>query len=70
MEKFFSCCLFSPHSHIIKISNAAAVADKLTRIIWAGKCLFRLLVVLDKCKKKGTIEASRLFSKELFGERL
>ena len=32
--------------------------------------MFHLLVVPDKCKKKGTIEASRLFSKELFGERL
>ena len=26
----FSCCLFFPHSDIIKISNAAAGADKLT----------------------------------------
>ena len=32
--------------------------------------MFHLLVVPDKCEKKGTIEASRLFSKELFGERL
>ena len=32
--------------------------------------MFRLLVVPDKCKKNGTIEASRLFSKELFGERI
>ena len=31
---------------------------------------FAFLVVPDKCKKKGTIEAFRLFSRELFGKRL
>ena len=65
---FLMLFIFSPFSYKSQTLQQALTSSLIANYL-AGKCLFHLLVVPDKCKKKGTIEASKLFSRELFGEK-